>query len=55
MPIKPSPKPTAKSTGKINRRRRNNKLTLKNKTPLKTHHHKKTIKLNNHYWLLFLL
>lgn len=41
MPIKPGPKPKAKSTGKLDRRRRDNKLTPKNKTSLKTHQHKK--------------
>ena len=41
MPIKPGPKPKAKSTGKLDRRRRDNKITPKNKTSLKTHHHKK--------------
>ena len=40
MPIKPGPKPKAKSTGKLDRRRRDNKLRPKNKASLKTHYHK---------------
>ena len=41
MPIKPGPKPKAKSTGTYDRRRRDNKLTPKNKKTLKIHNHKK--------------
>lgn len=41
MPIKPGPKPIAKSTGKSDKRQRDNKKTLKNTPDLKPHKHKK--------------
>ena len=41
MPIKPGPKPIAKSTGKPDRRRGDNKKTPKNTSELKPHKHKK--------------
>ena len=41
MGIKPGPKKTAESTGKLDQRQRDNKETPKNKTSLKPHHHKK--------------
>lgn len=41
MPIKPGPKPIAKSTGKPDKRRRDNKETQKNSPDLKPHKHKK--------------
>lgn len=41
MPIKPGPKPIAKSTDKLDKRRRDNKKTPKNKKCLKAHIHKK--------------
>ncbi|MFA7554121.1 MAG: hypothetical protein WCY88_07720 [Spongiibacteraceae bacterium] len=41
MGIKPGPKPIAKSTGKPDRRRRDNKDTPGNKPSLKPHKHKK--------------
>lgn len=41
MGIKPGPKPTAKSTGKLDQRRRDNKNTPGNKSTLKPHKHKK--------------
>lgn len=39
--IKPGPKPIAKSTGKPDKRRRDNKETPKNTLALKPHKHKK--------------
>lgn len=41
MPIKPGPKPIAKSTGKPDQRRRDNKETPGNTPGLKPHKHKK--------------
>ena len=41
MAIKPGPKPKAKSTNKLDRRRRDNKDTPKNYSCLKPHVHKK--------------
>lgn len=41
MSIKPGPKPIAKSTGKPDRRRRDNKDTPGNTPTLKSHKHKK--------------
>lgn len=41
MGIKPGPKPIAKSTGKTDRRRRDNKQTPGNNPLLKPHRHKK--------------
>jgi len=41
MPIKPGPKPIAKSTGKPDKRRRDNKETPKNTPELKPNKHKK--------------
>lgn len=41
MAIKPGPKPIAKSTGKLDKRRRDNKETLGNTPSLKPHKHKK--------------
>jgi hypothetical protein len=41
MPLKPGPKPIAKSTGKPDQRRRDNKQTPKNTPELKPHKHKK--------------
>lgn len=41
MQIKPGPKPIAKSTGKPDKRRRDNKETPKNTPDLKPHKHKK--------------
>jgi hypothetical protein len=41
MAIKPGPKPIAKSTGKLDQRRRDNKATPGNKPTLKPHKHKK--------------
>lgn len=41
MGIKPGPKPKAKSTGKLDKRRRDNKDTPGNKASLKPHKHKK--------------
>lgn len=41
MPIKPGPKPIAKSTGKPDQRRRDNKETPGNNKDLKPHKHKK--------------
>lgn len=41
MAIKPGPKPIAKSTGKPDQRRRDNKNTSGNTDSLKPHKHKK--------------
>jgi hypothetical protein len=41
MAIKPGPKPIAKSTGKPDKRRRDNKETPGNTPSLKPHKHKK--------------
>jgi hypothetical protein len=41
MGIKPGPKPIAKSTGELDKRRRDNKNTPGNKPALKSHKHKK--------------
>jgi hypothetical protein len=41
VPIKPGPKPIAKSTGKPDKRRRDNKKTPENTPSLKPHKHKK--------------
>ncbi|MEY8216448.1 MAG: hypothetical protein RPR97_18420 [Colwellia sp.] len=41
MGIKPGPKPIAKSTGELDKRRRDNKDTPGNKPTLKPHKHKK--------------
>lgn len=41
MAIKPGPKPIAKSTGKPDQRRRDNKETPGNTPSLKSHQHKK--------------
>ena len=41
MGIKPGPKPIAKSTGKPDQRRRDNKATPGNTPSLKPHKHKK--------------
>ena len=41
MGIKPGPKPKAKSTGELDKRRRDNKNTPKDKPALKSHKHKK--------------
>lgn len=41
MPIKTGKKPIAKSTGKVDKRRRDNKKTPKNNNSLKKHNHKK--------------
>jgi hypothetical protein len=41
MAIKPGPKPIAKSTGKPDQRRRDNKATPGNTDALKPHKHKK--------------
>lgn len=41
MAIKPGPKPIAKSTGKPDQRRRDNKETPGNTPSLKPHQHKK--------------
>ena len=41
MPIKPGPKRIAKSTGKPDRRRRDNPLTPKYNKTLRIHKHKK--------------
>jgi hypothetical protein len=41
MGIKPGPKRTAESTGKPDRRQRDNKSTPKNTPSLKPHKHKK--------------
>jgi hypothetical protein len=40
MPIKPGPKPIAKSTGKLDQRRHDNKNTSPNKRSLDPHKHK---------------
>ena len=41
MGIKPGPKRTAKTTGKLDRRQRDNKKTKGNTPSLKLHKHKK--------------
>ena len=41
MGIKTGPKKTAASTGKLDKRQRDNKETPKNKSSLKAHDHKK--------------
>ena len=44
MAIKPGPKPKANSTGKLDKRRRDNKETPRNFSSLKEHKHKKKSK-----------